>query len=815
MRILIDGQTLTTYEIKRGIGRVFLALINAIVNEQDYFDWYITTDNPSALSLFQPAVQAKLTVLPINLSTNQDPLQSSTEYSRHIQAIIDEQNIDLYWNLNPLMLNVCFPTELKNVKIQVIIHDLIPKVLGYVDTWPDARRQEYVRRLNFVTSHATQIVAISQATANDLIRYYPEAKTKCHVIHHGINHFQFYPRLIKIPLYGNPYLLYVAGFDPRKNMVNALKAFAYFCTHDLDHPELQLFVACDANQEQINQFYQLADELNISNRVKLFYEVTDAELCELYANAELFFFPSLSEGFGLPILEAMASGIITIASDITVFREIGEETLFYCDPNHISHMAHSISQALTLSSDAKQQRIAAGLIRANHFTWQKAKDAYFELLKSATQTRLAHAQPLSHFGEFEEEGLAEGEKTILNIAFATPWPPEKSGIANYSLQLLQHLSTYCQITVFSNKAERTHSPTGLSASIQLQPLTQLENKLDQFDFVVYQLGNDAKHHLEIYKLAWRYPGIIVLHDFYLYQFMREAFANKHNHELYEMAEKASIQNKRLNADATHSSFLPQTLPLCEAIIARSKATIVHNTWIRKQLQAFHTVHHIHHGALLHDKILSQAEQQQLKQQFNIPSDHYVIGMFGFVNLTKRLASVLQAMAHLHHQQYPIKLLIVGEIARRHEKISELCRRLQLPLEVITVTGYVDDQLFIQLMELCDIYVGLRLPSMGETSGPLMKALGMGKPCIVSNHQQFAELPDDICLKILTDEREIPHLTAGLEALLRQPKLREQLGKNARQYIAKHATYAHTAKQYYHLFKKMVTVHALRGTVLPF
>ena len=777
MNILFDGQTLHTYEIKRGIGRVFISLINSLVTYHDEFNWFITLSNLKLLDFFEPSVASKLNPILTELSPSQDPLLHGDDYGYYLQNIIEKYKIGAYWNLNPLMPNVFYPSLLNQVEIYVMLHDLIPQVMAdtYQPHWLPARRDDYQKRLTLISEKATHIVAISECTLNDFIHFFPESKPKISVIPHGINHCSFYPRKIKLSPFEKPYILYIGGFDPRKQIILSLSVFAELCQFSDIPEELCFVVVCDYIKDQYDLFYETATQLNISSRVYLYGEATDDEISELYANANLFFFPSLYEGFGLPVLEALASGVLTVASDIAALREIGQENMLYCLPNDISSMAKILHQAFILNEEKKQKLILQGLERAKNYHWEKTANAYIKVINKTSPSTLSGSR--------------------LRIAFLTPWFPETSGIADYAFSLIKELSDQLSITIFSNL---NHQDQEINKKLDISQklISEFEKEKEKFDLLVYQLGNNKEYHCEIYKLAKKFPGIIILHDYYLYQFIQQSFA-KDDYYLYQQALNASLKHQKTTSENPLESY-----PMCEDIVENSLAVVVHNQWIRQQLASFTHVQVIPHGADLNLPRLTDHQQSVLRKSLNIGKEEYILGMFGFVNSTKRFTSIVQAIAKLYHKNFPIKLLIVGEIQGDEINLEGLCQRWDIPTNLFHLTGYVDDLKFVELLNLCDIYIGLRKPSMGETSGPLMKALALGKPCIVSDYQQFSQLPDNICLKIMANRFEVEHLTACLEALLKNPELRQTMGQNAEDYIRQYSSYEKAASQYLALFNKV-------------
>jgi len=175
-------------------------------------------------------------------------------------------------------------------------------------------------------------------------------------------------------------------------------------------------------------------------------------------------------------------------------------------------------------------------------------------------------------------------------------------------------------------------------------------------------------------------------------------------------------------------------------------------------------------------------------------DQFVIGMFGFINAHKRIPIVLEACARLRDRGYPIQLLLVGANLDQNFSLGDFISKYRAQ-EFTTQTGYVDEEKFWDYLDASDVVLNLRFPTMGESSGPLYRAFGSGKPCLVTDLNQFAELPDSVCWKAEMGPHEVDQIVAYLEELLGDPDLRGQLGESARQFVTNHASKERVAVVY--------------------
>jgi glycosyltransferase involved in cell wall biosynthesis len=341
--------------------------------------------------------------------------------------------------------------------------------------------------------------------------------------------------------------------------------------------------------------------------------------------------------------------------------------------------------------------------------------------------------------------------------------------------------------------------------LTVRPLRDLVDRRDRFDGVLYHLGNSAEFHREIYRLAWENPGIAVLHDLNIHPFLQHAYLGTPEEGLYRdaLADGYGERGSRHFRDVRSGRCEPDlwSFPASRAVAARSEVTIVHSAWVREQLGALANVIVVPHGASPR-RVLDEKEESAARAQVGLPEDAFVVGVFGFLNAHKRIPSVLDACRRLRARGYPVRLLLVGEVNDGRLRLSEVIS--EHGAETFTHrTGYVDESSYWAYLDATDLVVNLRYPSMGESSGSLFRALGSGKPCLVSDDRQFAELPDSVCWKVSTAETEVDELAAGLAQLMRDRDLRAQLGRNARRFVESYASFDRVAGLYERVVRRVM------------
>lgn len=184
--------------------------------------------------------------------------------------------------------------------------------------------------------------------------------------------------LAAVGLSGTKYVLCVATIEKRKNHASLIRAFDRMIRRDRSLPHKLVLVGRPwIGHEEV---FALVDRLGLGDRVVHLDEVGASLLPSVYAGADVFVFPSLYEGFGLPPLEAMASGTPVLSSNATSLPEVVGNGAILFDPEDDDGLCEHMYQALT-SPALRQQLVERGLARARHFKWKRTADQYLEALE--------------------------------------------------------------------------------------------------------------------------------------------------------------------------------------------------------------------------------------------------------------------------------------------------------------------------------------------------------------------------------------------------------------------------------------------------
>ncbi len=258
------------------------------------------------------------------------------------------------------------------------VHDMIYEIFPHYYPGENRYNQKFVAEKKRCFERAAALIAISTSTAADILTYYPNVDaSKITVVYHGIDEFFFEGKAQQRDTLEKRYFLYVGHRTVYKNFLRLLAAFGQSgLAKNFDLRVISPSVGGFSREE-----IDCLDKYALHNTVKLITNATEVNLRESYANAAAFVYPSEYEGFGLPILEAMASGTLAVTSNTSSLPEVGGEVAFYFDPYNEESIVHSLQHIARLSVDDREHRIRQGIERAKTFSWTRCQQQTVDVLR--------------------------------------------------------------------------------------------------------------------------------------------------------------------------------------------------------------------------------------------------------------------------------------------------------------------------------------------------------------------------------------------------------------------------------------------------
>lgn len=326
--------------------------------------WRLETKKLQASSSQQPAATIQFRTLPLS-----DDWMARLWHRLRLPVPIETFTgpLDVFYSPDFVL-----PPTLRGTRTLLTVHDLsflhypehfVPKLVRYLE-----------RSVSRSVVRADRVLADSEATRSDLITHLGTPVGKVEVLYGGVDSRFGVEKEpgeseylhARYGLTAGSYILSVGTIQPRKNYVRLIQAFAQLQTHSLTN--MQLVVAGGRGWLYDDIF---AEAERHGDRVRILGFVDEADLPALYRNAALFAFPSLYEGFGFPVLEAMASGVPVICSNVSSLPEVAGDAALLVDPLNIEELAEAMMRALE-DPDLRHRMVARGLAQAARFTWARA-----------------------------------------------------------------------------------------------------------------------------------------------------------------------------------------------------------------------------------------------------------------------------------------------------------------------------------------------------------------------------------------------------------------------------------------------------------
>jgi glycosyltransferase involved in cell wall biosynthesis len=372
----------------------------------------------------------------------------------------------------------------------------------------------------------------------------------------------------------------------------------------------------------------------------------------------------------------------------------------------------------------------------------------------------------------------------MKVAYYSPLPPSPSGVADYSALLLPALRQ--RVGLVLARPGRWRRPP-------------------RADLALYHVGNDPQAHGWIVAALARRPGVVVLHELVVHHLVAGITLARGDAAAYLAAmERCHGLVGRLLAHAVLDNRIPplwetrpQDFPLTGEVLRHATGVIVHSRYAEQGVRAAGfagPVWRIPHPAWPPPSVVPA----------RVEGDP-VIGCFGHLNEAKRLPQLYAAFRRLRARRPRARLLVVGQAAPRVAALEPPPGALR--------EGYVEEERLWSLMAACDLVVSLRAPTMGETSGTVIRALSLGKPVVVSDVGWFSELPDEAALKVPVDEQEVERLAEALAGLVEDAKRRGTMAEAARCLAAGEHAVERVAELYAAALEEAAGGEAVRQAVL--
>jgi len=570
-----------------------------------------------------------------------------------------------------------------------------------------------------------------------------------------------------------PFVLHAGGFDARKNVVNLIAAFARLPATLRSEFQLVLVGAVDPDSRGRLRVQCDREGLSAAD-VLLPGRLSDVELAALYGECAVSCVPSFHEGFGLPALEAMACGAAVIGADATSIPEVIGRSDALFDPADVDALAAKLHAVLS-DRPFRTELQAHGIRRAKAFSWQAAAQRALSAMEESVERRRRESAQGSVGSSVP---LPERPK----LAYVSPLPPERTGIAAYSCELLPFLARHYDIELVTRQAS-VELPVEM-AEWPMRSVEWLEENAAGCQRVLYHLGNSPAHDW-MFALLERLPGTVVLHDFFLggvLNWMDESWGapGTFRARLFEShGYPALIADAALDRAATLDRY-----PCNSRVVEYANGIIVHSEEALRLATAWHGATDDQWRRIPQLRRLApHADRDAARRALQIADGDFVTCCFGFVDpakLSHRLLSAWMGSALARDPRH--RLVFVGE-NHGGDYGQALLRSIdEGPAgQRIRITGFVDDETYRHYLDAADAAVQLRGVSRGESPRTALDCLAHGLPLIANAGTSLSALPDAALIR-LPEAFDDGELAAALEQLEADRDLRARLSRAGREHV---------------------------------
>ncbi|MBB6245213.1 glycosyltransferase [Rhodanobacter sp. A1T4] len=366
-------------------------------------------------------------------------------------------------------------------------------------------------------------------------------------------------------------------------------------------------------------------------------------------------------------------------------------------------------------------------------------------------------------------------------------PPERSGIANYSAELLPALAKHYEIDVVNDQA--TLADPLLADRFPIRSVAWFEEHASTYERVIYHFGN-SPFHSHMFGLLRRIPGVVVLHDFYLGHILRYLESTNDVPQgwwsaLYESHGYPALIERAASMD---SESLATKYPCSWRTLVDADGVIVHSRFSANLVEQWYgsrLAERVRQVPLMRQCGPVSIQRENARARLGLPKNAFIVATFGIISPAKLVHRLLDAWRVSCFAVEQDCLLVLAGETNDPQYIIQLNARMPLTASAVEggviKTDFLEQTKYQDMLEAVDVAVQLRADTRGETSGAVLDCLAHGIPTIVNAHGAVTELPHDVLL-VLPDAFSDQELALALAALRSDASLRDRLSRAGRAYV---------------------------------
>ncbi len=783
MKLVIDFQGAQACNSQRGIGRYSREIISEICkNHTTEFDIHLLFNG----AFLSEGISLKNNFTSLVPKSNLHTFFPCCDPSKKIMDTNDRRRTEVVRDtlLNSINPDIVFITSLfeglvdnavtnvksenSNYKTAVILYDLIPLLNPQLYLKSRKSKLWYRERIEQLKKNDC-ILTISEYTKKTAVEYLDISEKKIFNISGAVDHTFFSSSQKKTK---ENFIFTVSGMDPRKNLNFLIEAYAKSIS--FLKTNYKLVITCNMTEDVTDQFRRLISELKLSKeQVSFTGHISDQELLEHYRNCSLFIFPSWQEGFGLPVLEAMACGAPVLAANTASLPEIGGESLVYFDPFDGQDLTNKIVSLLSDPNLLFSQSSNNSML-AKSFTWSKVAKKSVNAIKATIRDQLKKTNVQNVFNK-------------PTLAYVSPMPPDRTGIAEYSEILSKELAKYYNVTVVASS--KSYQRRRIQGLMHLDTEKFLSSE-KSFDRVFYHFGN-SHFHVEMFDFLSINPGVSVLHDFFLGGVV--GIRSDQNSLIYKNHGYRAI--KRI-IETTESDF-SKDHPINLSVFQDSLGVIVHSDYalnLAKKWYGSDITEKTSVVPLFRSKT-TKLLRNEARKELKIDQDQFVVATFGHLGPNKLNDRLLESWLSSPLAKSG-RLVFVGQVGNSSFD-NILLKKIKTINDEMRVhcTGWVSKKDYLTWLSCVDVAVQLRANTRGETSAAALDCLSYSIPTIVNAHGDLKSLPKN-SVTMIADKFSDLELRQAIEELHLDHDYRKRLSTEGNLHVSNNHNIVDCGLAYY-------------------